>query len=311
MNDISNFIEQSLGDQLIPWIKESVFELSTKTLPDDMYRNRKDLLKADSYLLWAKWFVESLIDVKSQHNTHLTYGVYYKKLHDKISLLFPTKPKENINEITATISAITFKQIEINNNKKRENLSVDKRYELLDVASRCWYCGQLFCDGEIDSFLGFNKDIIRTKREFVDYLKPSGMSERDSRIEIEHRYPFCKGGSGGDNLVLACGWCNKNKSSRMSLYDVTSEALAYIHPRLGRVSVPQPFWVIRLISMKRRCEHTGGCNNDIDNSELTVVPIIADGSANMMNLRVVCPDHEGLGSNRFVHSSTYAVNYHD
>lgn len=305
MNDISNLIDQSLSDQLIPWIKESVFELSTKTIPDDMYRNRKDLLIADSHLLWSKWFIESIVDIKSQHNAFLPYGVYYKKLHNKINILFPTKSKENIDEIAATISVITFKQMVLNNEKKRERLGYDKRCELIDISKRCWYCGYLFGDDEIDTFLGLNSDIDRTKKDFVDYLKPSGLSERDSRIEIEHMHPFSKGGGSGDNLVLACGWCNKYKSNRMSIYDVTSEALAYSHPRLGMVSVPQPFWIIRLISIKRKCEHIDGCSNNINNSELTVVPIIEDGAANIMNLRVVCPEHEGLGSNRLVHRNTY------
>jgi hypothetical protein len=110
--------------------------------------------------------------------------------------------------------------------------------------------------------------------------------------------PFSRGGEDENNLELACGWCNNAKSGHMSVYDVEGQPLRAGQNRLGLFSLPQPFWVTRLLALEGTCSHGGGCETSNQDAELTVVPMRMDGALNITNLRVTCLAHDPLGSRR-------------
>lgn len=124
--------------------------------------------------------------------------------------------------------------------------------------------------------------------------------ERDFAIEVDHVVPFSRGGEDKDNLELACGWCNRSKSANMSIYEVEGQPRSAGPNVLGFGSLPQPFWIVRLLALIRTCEHPDGCDRSVENAEMTVVPIRAGGALNPTNLRVTCYDHDPLGSNRLL-----------
>jgi hypothetical protein len=130
-------------------------------------------------------------------------------------------------------------------------------------------------------------------------MKPR-LRQRDYGIEVDHMVPFSQGGGGDDNLALACGWCNKTKGARLSLYDVQARPLEFRHPNLGITSVPRPFWVVRIMALRRRCEY-GACERNVSNSEVTALPRNPCGAMNPMNLMVTCVEHDRLGADRLVH----------
>jgi len=66
------------------------------------------------------------------------------------------------------------------------------------------------------------------------------------------------------------------------------------------VSVPQPFWVVRFLAMRARCEDPSGCQRKTATDELTVAPRNHGGSPNPANLMVVCHDHDPMTDVRLV-----------
>jgi hypothetical protein len=128
--------------------------------------------------------------------------------------------------------------------------------------------------------------------------KPRGLIERDLRIEIDHVFPFSQGGQDEDNLQLACGWCNRHKSAHLSIYDVEGQPRSAGQNSLGISSVPQPFWVVRLLALNRTCEYQSGCTRSVQTAELTVAAIRESGALNPTNLRVTCREHDPLGAIR-------------
>ena len=114
------------------------------------------------------------------------------------------------------------------------------------------------------------------------------------------------GGEDDENLAFACGWCNSQKGARLTLYDIGADDVVLKHPKLGRISVPRPFWIVRLLAIRGRCEWPGGCAKTTENSELTVAPRWVRGTMNPMNLQLTCAEHDPLGDNRLVSRKIWA-----
>jgi hypothetical protein len=112
--------------------------------------------------------------------------------------------------------------------------------------------------------------------------------------------PHAEGGSDGDNLRLACGWCNGHKHAWSTLYQASGASIATKYAGLGSRSLPQPFWVVRILGTIRKCEHQSGCDKTSANSELTVAPLNRNGALNPTNLMVTCYDHDPIARGRFV-----------
>jgi hypothetical protein len=127
-----------------------------------------------------------------------------------------------------------------------------------------------------------------------------GQQAKDLRVEVDHLVPFSHGGQGGKNLRLACGWCNRYKSDNLSLYD-QAFAPRRVRDAKGRVqTIPRPFWVVRLLSVRGRCEWPKGCGRTTASAELFVAPKLPGGAMNPPNLMLVCEEHDTLKNERLV-----------
>lgn len=134
-----------------------------------------------------------------------------------------------------------------------------------------------------------------------------GIVERDEGIEIEHVVPVASGGSGQANLRLACGWCNKYKSNRISIYESSFLAPRTTKFRIGSYllnELPVPFWTIRILALRGNCQHLAGCSNTAKTSQLFIALRDWTGSPNPTNLMVFCENHDPIRVDR-MQSRTY------
>ncbi|MFO7597059.1 MAG: hypothetical protein R6W92_12050, partial [Desulfocurvibacter africanus] len=188
---------------------------------------------------------------------------------------------------------------------KRKANSVAFRQSLIDAVGaepRCYLCGYKFEEEAVKHFLE-GKEYNRKPKSFVDYLRPHGLDPRDFRVELDHVFPFSLGGRNGENLRIACGWCNRFKSNKISLFESSSYHKSIDHPYIGRTSIPKPFWSIRLIATRGRCEHMDGCNKTIKNAHLTIAPLHTKGAMLPTNIVICCSDHDPLPlKTRMIHS---------
>jgi hypothetical protein len=181
-------------------------------------------------------------------------------------------------------------------------LTREERITLLDLSGEppaCWICGHPFSSISTDNFLNVERREIPLP-EFVDLLKPRGLKTQDFRIEVDHVRPYSLGGEDGDNLKLSCGWCNRQKAALESIYDVPGR------PRQNKgmlseviSSLPQPFWVVRVLALSEICQHQQGCSAQKTSSILTIAPRSMSGSMVPSNLCVVCNEHDPLKNVRF------------
>ena len=102
---------------------------------------------------------------------------------------------------------------------------------------------------------------------------------------------FAQGGAEGDNLALACAWCNGAKSWYRWMYDAESRTFRGKAGVFKGVELPKPFWTVRLTGAVRKCEHPE-CANSADSGEVTIAPIGNNGVFNPLNLRVTCLEHD-------------------
>jgi len=194
-------------------------------------------------------------------------------------------------------------QIQIKLNRRRQALRTEEREAVIDLAGkqpRCWICGYCFSDWAVGRFVTQEEFAPPTLPLFIDYVTGHGAQERDLTIEIDHVVPVAAGGRNEDNLRIACGWCNSRKKDYVSIYDVGSAPKVFRHPNLGAISVPQPFWIVRLLALRKRCESPTGCRNTNANSRLFVGSLNTAGAMNPTNLTVRCAEHDELRNYRLV-----------
>lgn len=185
---------------------------------------------------------------------------------------------------------------------KRDTAIKATRHALLAERTppRCYICGYAFSKEVQEAFLKTPGRAAPSLPALVDVFRPR-LGLRDISIEIEHVVPVVQGGRGQDNLRLACGWCNKHKSARVSLYEASFTA-----PRVEGITIggrelhelPNPFWVIRMLALRGFCQFQGDCGRTADDAELFVAPIDWSGSPNPTNLAIYCETHDPLAVDR-------------
>lgn len=305
LNHIADFLNGSVGAAKNHWSTEGVSATAMRAVPDGLLGLRSSILRADINLLWARWFIESLCGPAFRAETDRGYAFVLNSVRSQIDLRFSEYPLDERNVLSRTMARFVLEEA-THQRTSRDALSREDKLTLLDAAGdppRCWVCGHQFDDIAIESFLLVpRQQVLRT---FVDFMKPR-LKQRDYAIEVDHMIPFVKGGEDGDNLALACGWCNKTKGARLSIYDVQANAVIFNHPTLGITSVPQPFWVVRILALRRNCEFSS-CHESTSTAELTVQPRYQFGAMNPMNLMVTCPGHDRFGSGRLVNRKLLSV----
>lgn len=310
--EISSFLDTTADKLEAFWDVKSLSNIANQRVPDFVMSGRGTLLRADIHILWTQWFIESICDPDILANSSQGYAHIVKTVQKRVPIIFPEIPENERNEITKHIARLVDKEVQRRKERKRLLINLETRKMLWDLHSpeqRCWICGYRFTKWAENKFLGYNNYEEIPLPQFVDYMTLHGIRERDLYIEVDHAVPFSKGGDEEDNLRLACGWCNSHKGDKISLYDVALKPRTLYHPKLGRQSIPNPFWIVRLLSVRRTCEHEGGCDHTVDDAQLTVFPRHPEGAMNPTNLRVICSEHDPLGSNRFI-SRTVAETIH-
>jgi hypothetical protein len=301
--EITSFFDTTADKLEASWDIQSLSNIASQRIPDFIMNGRGTLLRADIHILWTQWFIESICDPNSFTTSHQGYAHILKTVQSRVPIIFTGVTDEERNKISIYIARLVDKEVQRRKPRKRIFLSLDDRKLLWDIygtEQRCWICGYKFTKWAENKFLKYPNYEEAPLPQFVDYMTLHGLKERHICVEVDHAVPFSKGGCEEDNLRLACGWCNSHKSDRVSLYDVSLKPRILIHPKLGKQSIPHPFWIVRLLSIRRSCEYEGGCDQTVENGQLTVFPRHPEGAINPTNLRVICPDHDPLGSNRFV-----------
>lgn len=263
------------------------------------------LLRGDQYRLWLRWFLEGLISpqliaIDSTQGRLEIFAAVVKRIDQLYPVIEPDRRKRLAQAITihvlATVNTIRAK-------KARDYATPATKLSLLAASTtpRCYICGYAFSKEARDAFLKVKGRQPIQCPPLVDVLMPRGLVERDEGIEIEHVVPVASGGSGQANLRLACGWCNKYKSNRISIYESSFLAPLTTAYRIGKRQLnelPVPFWVIRLLALRGKCQHLAGCNHTAKTSQLFIALSDWTGSPNPTNLMVYCEDHDPIRIDR-------------
>lgn len=257
------------------------------------------LVKGDLNFLWARWCADSIIDPQRYLRSG-TFPIFFADVRRGVGSFDLRLPQDEVDTLAAQLARVLWQRIELARRSARRPISQDERQELWDLAGaapRCWMCGFRFPPAARHRFLRTEGPRDALLPEFVDALRPRGLRARDILIEVDHVVAVAAGGRGDSNLRLACGWCNAAKSSHSLLYDVSGQLRVVGLPSDRKLSLPQPFWVARLLAVRGRCEYSGGCAARTTNAELSVAPINPLGAPTPTNLWVCCGDHDPLSIN--------------
>jgi hypothetical protein len=305
------FLATTLGSRAAIWESASIRAMSHLTVPERLYGGREDLLRADIHFVWARWFLDSLCDpdrfVGSQTRGYA--HIFQEVLTNLEGLLYDT-PKDELRTLASQLARLVSAEVSRREDRAREPINVDDRKRILGESAkppRCWICGHAFADAAVRRFLREEETSPIRALRFVDCMTLRGAQVRDLLIEIDHVLPVAAGGLGGQNLRLACGWCNCHKSDNLSMYDQAFAPLRIRHPTLGPMTIPRPFWAVRLLSYRGRCEWTEGCDRTSMNAQLFLAPKRASGAMNPSNVLVVCETHDALGPHRLVNPERIEV----
>jgi len=285
------------------WNSEFLDELARLQVPGGLLGGQRTLLRADIREQWARWFVESLADPRRYARERVRYPRIFEDVYGVVQTRFPhfSKPEQMSLASVAARTLLDF-VARFRESEGRQPVSLRDRLRLLDFAGdkpRCWICGATFSESAIDSFRDRAEGRISVPL-YLDVLKPRGVFPRDLLIEVDHIVPRSRGGGDDvENLALACGWCNRHKSSYSSIYDVEGRPRTPGSKSMQVSSLPQPFWTVRVLATVRNCQHPGGCTYSADNSAVTVAPVCENGTMNPMNLRVTCYQHDPYKSLRY------------
>jgi hypothetical protein len=300
MSEIA-FINSLLGNAAAMWNSVAVTDMASRAVPDSILGDKMQLLRTDIYEQWGSWFLEALADPMRYVATGKGYPHIFYDVNSAVSSYFPKKTLIEKRELAQVIARIVELRVEnIRAVRRRVSLTTAERLIMLELSEnvpRCWICGVEFSKMAIESFRdGVTGEMLMPR--FVDVLKPVGLKSRDLRIEADHILPFSLGGKEEDNLQLACGWCNRQKSALQSIYQVESGPIKAGPNSLGFSTLPRRFWVVRLLALNNTCEHPEGCTASSRTHEMTVSPRNRYGALNPNNLMVTCLTHDPLGPDR-------------
>jgi len=295
--DETNFLNSALSNESAAWNGLLLHELARLQVPDSLMGEQRSLMRADINEQWARWFVESLVDPRKYALRDTSYPEFFADALRTIESRFKNLSKPQKKELASSVAQILqrlashFRLL-----NKRVILTRTEKRLLLDKSSdspSCWICNNAFLSKAIDNFLFQERKEIALPH-FIDILKPRGLTQRDMAIEIDHVVPHVYGGGSGENLALACGWCNRHKSAFSSIYDVEGRPRKVGLNKFRINSLPQPFWTVRLLATTRKCQHLEGCDMPLTTTALTVAPITQTGALNPANLMITCYEHDPI-----------------
>lgn len=314
IDDDIRFLTDVPTDPASSWDFDAVITMSGRSLPEIFLGDQQSILRGDQYRLWLRWFLESLLSpVAASRRESVERLNVFESVYKRVKGLYPGIDAMRQRSLTDVITDHLYADIERRRAKVGRDYALKvTKLELIAERTppRCYICGFPFPKEAIDAFLqspGADPVMVPT---WVDVFRPR-LKQRDLSIEIEHVVPVALHGNGQDNLRLACGWCNKYKSSKVSLYEAGYVAPPVDSIRIGSHELhelPNPFWTIRILALRKRCQHPDGCSNTAKNAELFISLLDWGGSPNPMNLAVFCEDHDPIAPHRRqTHSSVEKV----
>jgi hypothetical protein len=300
---LSRFLKDVLSEPDQLWHTSQIIDIARLEVPEEVFGGRRELLRCDINAVWAAWYLEGIYDPNTFVSSgHFEYATVYSRVLAHVNAIMPRTPKDERTKAASTLAKLIQLYAKRRSPRKRPRIERETKLSLLDSVTpnvRCWICGFRFSEAAIRRFEGASEEMVRLP-EFVDFYKPSGLGFRDHEIEVDHISPFSAGGPENDNLALACGWCNRHKAASVTMYDQVLNAGFFDHPTVGKVSIPRPYWVTRLLAIRRRCEYDNGCESTCNNCCLTVSTRNPYGAANPTNLIVVCDKHDPMKEWRFI-----------
>lgn len=279
-------------------------------IPEIFLGDQQSILRGDQYRLWLRWFLEGLVSpIAVARDASLQRLHVYDAVLRRVSALYNTADLPRRQKLTDQITDHIFADV-VRLRAATGRDQADKATRLTLIAERtpprCYICGFAFSPRAVEAFLNVPGREQVELPKLVDIFRPR-LKTRDISIEVEHVVPVAAGGHGQDNLRLACGWCNKSKSSKVSLYEAS-----HIPPRTGAFNVglhriyelPHPFWTIRILALRGECRYHDGCGKTAKDAELFISLLDWRGSPNPMNLVVFCQKHDPIAGTRFQSTAT-------
>ncbi|EPB6481579.1 MULTISPECIES: HNH endonuclease [Pseudomonas] len=301
---VSSYISNAPSDPAGIWQQPELEKWSTSP-PEDMTARHETILRADAHALWFRWFIEGICNpLRYVDDEKKTIIDVLSDVIPRVDEIYPKEPADERSQVAKKIATHIMAEVSRRRQIERVSASIHQKRELIDSSAeepRCWMCGYRFSERAIEKFLGKTRGLTLDPPQFVDILRPRGIYVRDIGIEVEHIVPVAGGGGGLENLALACGWCNKSKGARTSLYDADARAprASYVLGNIRWHELPHPFWTVRLMATRMRCEHSSGCDRNIKNSELFIAPSDHRGAPNPSNLHIYCAEHDPYHLSRF------------
>lgn len=287
---------RAASDANIGWSLGELGQLSSQVVPASILGKTPELLQGDINKQWAQWFLRGICNVHYAYQNGWKYPQINAHVREWIDKEFGGHSIHS-DELINLISRAIFDELQrLRRKRERQSIPFDIKQELIDICdgkAHCWICGYKFRNEAISNFLDSTRYVVPLPK-WIDIYKPVGLTTRDVRIEIDHVFPVCEGGDTTiENIRIACGWCNSHKGAYGSLYDVNGSALG------GKIdgkaiSLPQPFWVIRLLSVLQKSFPGSSQCATTSEKELTVTPQILLGQMTPANLLVVSYDDERL-----------------
>ena len=188
---------------------------------------------------------------------------------------------------------------------ERISLSLADRRSLIVAAGsppRCWVCGSTFPEEALDRFLKVGSG----RHPGASALRRTSTSRAGaSRGIYSSRWTTSCPSPKADSTRRICAspvaGANRVKSNSLTLYAAPAGVRYAKHPSLGKGrGPPSPFWVVRLLGLRGRCEAPEGCDQTTSNARLTVCMRNVEGAPNPLNLMVCCYEHDSLKDRRFV-----------
>lgn len=287
------------------WNHDSLVGLAKCDAEEALFRDRKTLLKADQLSLWTRWFLEGIASPLSFLDPTKTKFHIFSVVYKSIDSIYPCSDGISKRELADVITEHLHAEVSrLRAHQGRDRASAEKKRELIEssIPPRCYLCGYAFSKEALDQFLKVKgRDPIKLP-DLVDIFRPRGIVDRDLTIEIEHVVPVAASGFGDENLRLACGWCNKHKGAKLSIYDARPSPSKATYKIAGKTlnELPEPFWGIRLLAIHPRCQHESGCSETTETSELFIALRDLEGSPNPTNIRFYCKAHDPFSTQRFI-----------
>lgn len=278
--------------------------LGSSQVPQVFLGLEEGWLRGDQHRVWMRWFLDRMVSpYQFRSSNGVSRNDVLTVVAGRVRQMFPGAPGVTLRDLSNVATDHIFAEVvRLENARKRDRATPATRLSLIAQSKRCYICGYEFPQEAIDRFSGKRGVAPPGLPGNVDIYMPRGLLEQDLRIDIEHVIPVAAGGHGQANLKLACGWCNRWKSAHGSIYDVSTKTLlAKTAFKVGNVTqfeLPHPYWLVRLLMMRRRCSHEYPCDNTPEVTAFAVAPVDVYGSPNPSNLAVYCSDHDPLASKR-------------